>query len=162
MQLRPLLESDWPAVRAIYLAGLESQLPSYPPRFTDWRSWDRGHRPSLRLVAEDGGEVIGWAALTGVPDTGAEVNVYVAPAEQGRGVGGALLRALVEAADAEGLSVIRASVFRRNEASIRLHARQGFRPVGVTEPEPGLADRWLETVLLERYRPTGPRTGSNR
>jgi phosphinothricin acetyltransferase len=159
MVLRPLRATDWPEVAEIYLAGLESQLESYPPRFTDWESWDRGHPPAPRLVAEENGSVVGWAALVGgggpARPEDLEVNVYVAKAARGRGVGGALLGALVRAADDQGIPLLRASVFTRNQASMRLHSRHGFHPVGFGEPEPGLEDRWLETVFLERTRPIG-------
>ena len=61
---------DWTAVRAIYGEGLATRLAAFmtsPPR---WGAWNAGHLEVGRLVARGGdGEVLGFAALSPVPDT---------------------------------------------------------------------------------------------
>ena len=99
-----------------------------------WERWDTAH-PSLRLVAEDAGQVVGWAALSpysprrcyrGV----AEESVYVAEAARGRGVGRILLGELVALAEEDGYWTLLAGIFPENAASLALHAALGFRVVG--------------------------------
>lgn len=107
-----------------------------------------------RLVACGRG-VVGWAALSPVSRRTAyrgvaEASVYVAADFQRRGIGRALLTALVEASEGAGLWTLQATVFRENERSLALFVRCGFRTVGVRERIAQLDGRWHDTVLLER------------
>ena len=58
-------DDDWPAVRAIYAAGLATGA-STPPTQSDWNA---SHLSVGRLVTRVDGMVRGWAALTPVADT---------------------------------------------------------------------------------------------
>ncbi|NIP78381.1 MAG: GNAT family N-acetyltransferase, partial [Gemmatimonadetes bacterium] len=103
-----------------------------------WEAWDAARHPCCRLVAVEDGRVVGFAALSPVSTRPvyagvAEVMVYVAEDARGRGVGTALLSALVEATEAAGLWTLTAGIFPENEASIRAHERVGFRRVGRRE-----------------------------
>lgn len=62
-----------------------------------------------------------------------EVSVYVAEAHRGRGVGGELYRALLEALRKRGFRSAIAAIALPNEASVRLHERRGFRHAGTLE-----------------------------
>ena len=70
IQIEEMAREDWAQVRAIYGEGLATGLAAFalnPPR---WESWDKGHFSFGRLVAEScDGQVLGWAALSAVPDT---------------------------------------------------------------------------------------------
>jgi L-amino acid N-acyltransferase YncA len=86
-----------------------------------------------------------------------EHSVYVARAARGRGVGRALLAALIDSTEAAGIWTIQSGVFPENEASIALHRAAGFREVGRRERlgqhvVGGIA-RWRDVVLLERRSP---------
>lgn len=99
--------------------------------------------------------MIGWAALSAVSDRCAysgvaEVSVYVDPGHTGRGVGRALLSALVAGAEAAGIWTVQAGVFPENAASLALHRACGFRIVGVRERLGEVGGRWRDVVLLER------------
>lgn len=119
-----------------------------------WERWDAAH-PSLRLVAEDDGQVVGWAALSpystrrcyrGV----AEESVYVAEAARGRGVGRVLLGELIARAKAVGYWTLLAGIFPENVASVALHTALGFRVVGT---HVGLGEKdgvFRDVLLLER------------
>jgi len=94
--------------------------------------------PDHRLVAVEGGEVDGWAVLRRVSPRPAYAGVvanavYVAEAARGRGVGKALLLALLAGADAAGFWTVEAGIFPENHASLRLHESCGFRRVGTRE-----------------------------
>jgi phosphinothricin acetyltransferase len=80
-----------------------------------------------------------------------EVSIYVDPARAGRGVGRALLQALVEASERRGFWTLEAGIFSENHASIALHERCGFRHVGRRERIGMAADgRWRDVQLYER------------
>lgn len=153
--IRVMAADDWPAVRRIYREGIAGGMATFETAAPDWPEWDRGHRADARLVADDGGVVVGWAALLPVSRRPAyvgvaEVSVYVATAHQGRGIGRMLLERLVETSETVGVWTLQAAVFPDNAASIRLHERVGFRVVGRRERIGTLRGVWHDTVLLER------------
>jgi phosphinothricin acetyltransferase len=171
--VRDLAAADWPAVRAIYAAGIATGHATFDTEPPDWPVWDELHlaRPRLVAVEPAASQVVGWAALTPVSERCvyagvAEVSVYVDPAAAGHEVGTALLGRLVEAAEAAGLWTLQAGVLPENAASLALHRRAGFRVVGVRERIGQLAGTWRDVVLLERRSdvvgvrtPAGPGTG---
>ena len=158
MEIRALDESDGPAVSAIYAEGIATGNATFEVDVPSWDAWDAAH-PSLRLVAEDGGTVLGWAALSpyshrrcyrGV----AEESVYVGESARGKGVGRALLDALVARAEEDGYWTLLAGIFPENEASLALHVAAGFRVVGT---HLGLGEKdgvWRDVLSLERRSTT--------
>jgi L-amino acid N-acyltransferase YncA len=155
MHIRPLLPEHWPAVKAIYEAGLATGNASFQTSAPAWEEWDSAHLKHSRLVALDGDTVLGWAALT--PVSGrcvyagvAEVSVYIDPANQGRGFGKALLQALITESENKGLWTLQAGIFPENTASLQLHEKAGFRQVGIREKIGQYNGFWRNTVLLER------------
>jgi L-amino acid N-acyltransferase YncA len=153
--IRKLTESDWPAVSEIYAQGIATGNATFETASPSWEAWDASHLAGHRLVAEDDGQVLGWAALGAVSDRCcyagvAEVSVYVAEGARGRGVGSSLLRELVEGAEQSGLWTLQAGIFPENEASVALHRAAGFRVVGVRERLGQLAGVWRDVLLLER------------
>ena len=148
-----LLPADWPVVRAIYEQGLD--VGTFEELVPTWDEWDRGHLLWPRLVARDGEEVLGWAALAPYSDRAcyrgvAENSVYVARASRGRGAGRALLVELVRRAEAAGIWTIQAGILAGNDASVALHARCGFRVVGTRERIARKDGAWRDVVLMER------------
>lgn len=150
---------DWPAVSAIYGAGIATGNATFETAVPAWEAWDAAHLPAHRLVARDGdGTVVGWAAASPVSDRCAyagvvEASVYVDPDHQGRGIGRRLLDALVASTEAAGVWTVQAGIFPENVASIRLHEACGFRRVGVRRRLGCLEGRWRDVVLLERRSP---------
>lgn len=164
--IRALTAADWPEVQRIYAEGIATGNATFESEPPDWEHFDAGKRPDLRFVAMDGDELLGWIAASAVSARPVyrgvvEHSVYVAAAHAGRGVAGLLLRALIEAADAAGCWTIQSSVFPENTASLRVHARAGFREVGRRErialmTYGPFAGQWRDTVLIERRRPADP------
>jgi len=148
------------AVLDVYAAGIATGLSTFRPAAPTWAEFDAAHLPAHRLVALDGGEVRGWVAVSPVSARPVyagvvEHSVYVHPDARGRGVGRALLGALLDSARAGGLWTLQAGVFPQNAASLALHAATGFRVVGTRErlglmTHGPLAGTWLDVVLLER------------
>lgn len=148
---------DWPAVRAIYEAGIATGNATFETSAPEWATWDAGHLADHRLVAERDGVVTGWVALSPVSDRCAyagvaEHSVYVDPQHQGSGIGTLLLRALIDSAEAAGYWTIQTGIFPENTASLALHERCGFRIVGRRERIGQLAGVWRDTLLLEHRR----------
>ena len=167
----PMTPADWPAVSAIYAAGIATGNATFETAVPGWDAWDAAHLPAARLVArigedngEDGNEgggaparnpVVGWAALSPVSARAcyagvAEHSVYVAAELRGRGVGRLLLAELVSASEAAGIWTLQSSIFPENGASIAIHLACGFRILGRRKRVAMLHGVWRDTVIVER------------
>ena len=122
------------------------------------RDWARAH--DAGVVAESDGTPVGAAWYRAFPahepGTGfvseaiPEVAIAVVAEQRGRGVGGALLKALVAAAAAAGEPGLSLSVNPRNEPAVRLYRSLGFRGVELPEEETSLR------VLSLSFAASGP------
>jgi L-amino acid N-acyltransferase YncA len=155
--IEALTAADWPEVRAIYLEGIKTGIATFERSAPAWEDWDANHLGSCRLVARarEANSVMGWAALAPVSRRHVyrgvtEVSVYVSEKARGRGLGRALLRALIEASEECGIWTLQAGIMSENEASLKLHRRCGFREVGKRERIGKLGDTWHDVVLMER------------
>jgi phosphinothricin acetyltransferase len=149
---------DWDAVAEVYAEGIRTGSATFETEVPSREVFDERHLRDHRLVARDGHEVVGWAALSrasirevyrGV----AECSVYVAEEARGRGVGEALLEALARSADAGGIWTLEAVVFPENRASLAMLESCGFRVVGRRERLGRLDGEWRDVLLLERRGP---------
>jgi L-amino acid N-acyltransferase YncA len=157
IRVEPMTADDGPAVLEIYGQGIVTGNATLEPATPDWAHWQTSHRRDCRLVARDGdGRVVGWTALgrystrevyAGV----AWESVYVDATARGRGVGSALLAALVPASEEAGVWTLLAGVLVENLPSLALHERAGFRRIGVqVRMGRDASGRWRDVVLLER------------
>lgn len=144
------------AVLAIYGAGIAEGDATFETAAPSWPEFDAAKLPPHRFVAlDDAGTVLGWVAVVPVSDRCVyagvvEHSVYVAPAVRGRGVGRALLDALVASTEAAGIWTIQSGIFPENAASLALHRAAGFREVGRRERIGQQDGRWRDVVLIER------------
>jgi len=158
--IRPMSAGDSDAVLAIYGQGIATGHATFQAHVPSWADWDRGHLGRCRLVAQTGPTISGFAALSALSARPVyagvtEVSVYVAQAARGRGLGRALLQALIAASEEGGIWTLQAGVFPENTASLALHAACGFREVGRRERlgrmrHGPLAGRWRDVILMER------------
>lgn len=166
VQVRALREQDWPAVRRIYREGITTGIATFETTVPSRATLDAKWLPDQRWVAELDNQVVGWAAAAPVSTrdcyTGvAETSIYVADRYRGKGIGKALIRQQVTAADQAGLWTLQTSIFTENRASIGLHHAAGFRTVGIRERIAQRNGTWHDTVLIERRTTTGAVTGSS-
>jgi phosphinothricin acetyltransferase len=159
--IRDATESDMAPIQAIYafhvlhgLASFEEVSPPLPDMLARRQSVLSHGLPYL--AAAVAGQVVGYAYATPYRPRAAyrytiEDSVYVRDGQAGRGIGGALMRALIARCEAgpwrQMVAVIGDS---GNAGSIALHRRHGFRLVG-TNPSVGFKHgRWVDTVLMQR------------
>jgi L-amino acid N-acyltransferase YncA/DNA-binding transcriptional ArsR family regulator len=155
--IRPMRPGDAGQVLAVYQAGLDTGQASFETAAPAWEAFDAGKLPLHRHVAVSSatGRVLGWVAASPVSSRRVyagviEHSVYVDPDCHGRGIGGALLTALIASAEDAGIWTIQSAVFPENTASLALHQRAGFRVLGVRERIACHHGRWRDTVLVER------------
>jgi L-amino acid N-acyltransferase YncA len=153
-EIRAMTAADWPEVEEIYAAGIATGDATFETEPPSWEEFDRGRLTHSRLVATEEGGIVGWAALSPTSARACyagvvEHSVYVAENARGRGVGKALLEALIASASRAAVWTIQTSVFPENTASLALHERVGFRVVGRRERIAELHGAWRDTLLLE-------------
>jgi phosphinothricin acetyltransferase len=153
--INPMLESDWPSVEAIYLEGIATGNATLEESSPGWLEWDKSHLSFARIVARNGPQVVGWAAVSSVSKRAvyagvAEVSVYVATAARGKGLGKLLLERLIADCERHGIWTLQAGILAENLASLSLHRKCGFREVGRRERLGKHKGRWRDVVLLER------------
>lgn len=158
--IRTAGEADLPAILAIYNDAVEKTTAIWNETLSDLegrRTWwrERTARGFPVLVAKAGSEVAGYASYGDFrPFQGyrftVENSVYVREDLRGKGVAAALMAALIEKAQGQGLHVMLAGIEAGNIASIRLHEGCGFREVA-RMPEVGFKfGRWLDLVLMQK------------
>lgn len=155
VDVRALRDGDWPAIRRIYGDGIATGIATFETAVPSRASLDAKWLPGHRWVAELDGEVVGWAAASPVSAREcysgvAETSIYVADGYRGRGIGKALIRKQVMAADDDGLWTLQTSIFTENRTSIGLHHSAGFRTIGIRERIAQRDDVWHDTVFVER------------
>jgi phosphinothricin acetyltransferase len=167
--IRPAALTDVPAIARIYAHAVETGTASFELTPPDEAEMARRMTSLLDggfpyLVAEVDGTLAGYAYAGPYRARPAyrftvEDSVYVAPDAQGRGIGAALLPALVEESAARRFRQMIAVIGDSEQtASIALHARAGFYYVG-TFPHVGFKfGRWLDTVLMQRALGPGATT----
>ncbi|WP_041841913.1 GNAT family N-acetyltransferase [Actinoplanes friuliensis] len=158
--VRAMSADDAEQVISIYQAGLDAGDASFEDTAPGWERFDAGKLPGHRFVAVDS-TVLGWIAASAVSARPVyagvvEHSVYVDPAAQRRGVGRALLDALITSTEAAGVWTLQTGIFPENTASLALHHAAGFRTVGVRERLGRHAahnNRWRDVMFLERRSP---------
>jgi phosphinothricin acetyltransferase len=159
--IRPATIDDLPALTDIYNHYIVNTAITFdlrPLSVDERRGWYDDH-PGGRhrlLVAVDANERrLGYATTSrwrpkAAYDTTVESSVDCHPDAIGRGCGSALYAALFESIATEDVQRIVAGVALPNPASIRLHERFGFRPVGVFHGVGRKFDRYWDVAWFER------------
>ncbi|MBB5753419.1 GNAT family N-acetyltransferase [Prosthecomicrobium pneumaticum] len=159
--IRPARPEDLGAITAIYGHAVATGTASFeldPPDETEMRrrfdALSASGHPYLAALRAD--RLVGYAYAGPYRPRPAyratvEDSIYLSPSAQGQGVGLALLKHLVGAAEAAGFRQMVAVIGDSgHRASIRLHERLGFRLVGTLENVGWKHGRWLDSVLMQR------------
>ncbi|MFF9149009.1 GNAT family N-acetyltransferase [Streptomyces sp. NPDC014861] len=159
--IRPATEADLGAVAAIYAHCVDHTVVTFdetPPPLSFWRSRldDLAARGLPFLVAERAGRVAGYAYASPWRPKPAyrhsvENSVYLDPEHTGRGLGAALMVALVAGCSRAGVRQVIAVVADSDAAaaSVALHRRLGFAEAGRLASVGHKHGRWVDTLLLQ-------------
>jgi L-amino acid N-acyltransferase YncA len=158
--IRPATAADIPAIAAIYrpavltgTASFELEPPGEAEMLRRFEAVAQAGYPYF--VAELDGRIAGYAYANAYRTRPAyrfsvEDSIYIAPDMQGRGIGGALLRALIDACTARGFRLMVAIIGdSAQRASIALHRRHGFTFCGTIHSVGYKFDRWLDSVIMQ-------------
>lgn len=160
--IRRTVESDLPAVTAIYGEAVSAGVGSYEleaPDVTEmtrrWRSRVSAGYPHIVAVVDD--VVVGFSYAGRFRTRPAyrflvEDSIYVAPDARGTGVGRELLTKLIKLCEEKGYRQMIALIAggKANLPSVGLHDHLGFRQVGLIEGSAFKHGRWIDTLLMQR------------
>ena len=167
--IRPSQDADLPAITAIYAHHVlhgTGTFETTPPTEADMasRRSDVLGKGLPWLVAEVDGAVVGFAYGNWFKPRAAyrysvEDSIYLAPHQQGKGLGRALMAELLAQLERAGVRRVMAVIGdSANAGSVGLHRALGFEPVG-TVPSCGWKfNRWLDIVLMQRALGAGDTT----
>jgi len=119
----------------------------------DW--WEERDRDLVCLVAEEEGRVVGFSyssryqSKSGYRST-VETTIVVDVDHLGKGLGTALLAALLDRLEEAGVHVAIAVVALPNDASVALHLRLGYREVGVLHEVGYKNAKYWDTMILQK------------
>jgi phosphinothricin acetyltransferase len=159
VQIRDAEPVDLEAITQIYNHAVEHTTAIWNETavtVADRAAWlaDRRQSGYPVLVAVDATGVLGYATFgdwrphSGYRHT-VEHSVYVRDDQQGRGIGSALMAALIRRAREIGKHVMIAAIDGANTGSIRLHERLGFVQTGMLPQVGTKFGRWLDLVFLQ-------------
>lgn len=158
--IRDATPADIPAIHAIYAHHVVHGLASFeeiPPPVDEMRVRFEAVVSAGKpyIVAEIDGRIAGYGYASAYRSRSAyrytlENSIYVADGMRGKGVGSALLTALVQRCQRgpwrQMLAIIGDS---GNAASIGVHRKAGFRQVGVLERVGYKHGRWVDSVVMQ-------------
>ena len=147
--IRTLLEEDLEAI-------LDIERATYPTPWTDQIFHDELAAPGrVYLVAEAGGEVVGYAGLMVVLPEAHVTTVTVDPKRRGSRIGTRLMLRICEEALAAGANSLTLEVRVSNQGAQALYRRFGMAPVGVRkryyQDEDALV-MWVHDIDSPAYR----------
>ena len=158
--IRPARVCDAEAIAAIYAWHVANGTATFDIVAPDVAAWaekitDCAARDFPFLVAERSGMVIAYAYAARFRDRAAyahtcEDSIYVAHDARGRGIGAALLPALIAAARGAGFQQMIAVIGGGEPASVALHAKCGFVHAGRMRHVGCKFGRLLDTVYMQR------------
>jgi L-amino acid N-acyltransferase YncA len=168
MLIRDAAPADLPAITAIYAhhvlhgTGTFEEVPPPAGEVAERIAAVQGQGWPW-LVAEEGGEILGYAYVNQFRPRSAyrfagEDSVYVRDDVRGQGVGKALVAELLARAEAAGFRQMFAVIGdSENVGSIGLHVSLGFRQVGLLRSAGVKFGRWVDVVFMQRAVGSGDR-----
>ena len=159
IQIRPAKPADAGAIADIYNQGIEDRIATLETNLRtpdERRQWLAARSPRHPvIVAEAGGQVVGWGSLNvfnarKAYDSVADFSVYVERGWRGKGVGNRLLTRLIELGRELGYHKLVLSAFPWNTGGMALYQKLGFRTVGIYKEQGRLDGKWVDTIIMEK------------
>ncbi len=158
MTIRRALRDDLDSITEIYndvVLKTVSTFDTEPKIREEQEIWFADHdRRHPLLVAESDGLILGWASLSrwserlAYIDT-AEFSFYVAEGQRGRGIGRALLEAIIMEGRRLEMHTIIARITEGNDASFRLLESAGFEHIGIMREVGKKFGKLLDVHLMQ-------------
>jgi phosphinothricin acetyltransferase len=161
-EIRDARPDDLPHIREIYNYYVTNSTVTFDEDTTSLKEWKSKYAYLRKLgmpflVAQSpSGQILGYALVTPWKQKKAyrftvENSIYLGQASAGKGLGTALMQALVDASKRAGLKEMIAVIADKGaDASLKMHARFGFKEIGRMGHVGYKFDRWLGTVLLQK------------
>ena len=161
-EIRDATVADLPSVRAIYNHYVLNSVVTFDEEPMTLRALKLKFANAKKLnmpyivAVSPSGQILGYAYVYPWKEKAAyrftvENSIYLGPASTGKGLGKALLAALIEKSKEAGLKEIIAVIADKGaEGSIALHKRYGFKESGRMGKVGFKFDRWIGTVLMQR------------
>lgn len=159
LKIRDAVPSDAAAIASIYNQGIVDRIATLETEeraAEDRLQWLAAREPRHPvLVAELDGTIVGWGSLNQFNprkayDFVADFSVYIERDWRGKGVGSALLRALIARAKQLGYHKMVLSALPWNTAGMGLYEKYGFRTVGIYREQGLLDGKWVDTIVMEK------------
>lgn len=161
-EIRPAVPGDIPDIREIYNYYVTNSVVTFDEKKWTLKKWREkfDHLAKLDLpflvAVSPSGQLLGyalaqpWAGKSAYRYT-VEDSIYLGQAASGKGLGRALLQALIEACEQRGIRELVAVISDKGaEGSIVLHEKLGFTEVGRMGRVGFKFGRWLGTVYLQK------------
>ena len=150
---------DLSTILDIYNQGIEDRIATLETELKNaayMEAWYQDHQGRFTvLVAENNGEVVGWASLNpyshrcayqGVAD----LSIYIGRQARGQGVGSSLLGAIEITAKDHQFHKIVLFTFPFNQMGQSLYRKTGYREVGVLEKQGIMDNQFIDVMLMEK------------
>ena len=158
--VRAAVVADLPAITRIHNEGIEDRIATLD--MEPYTVEEKAEQFALMtprdptLVAETGGEVVGWASLHPFSSRKGywgvkELSVYVARPWRYQRIGARLLVELLERAKALGIYKVILNVLPSNRPALALYRQMGFREVGVYRNQGRIDGKWTDILVMEKH-----------
>lgn len=136
--IRPVRNTDWPAVTEIFNHFVVNSPAAYPEEQVGPDFLRNKHEAVVDypfVVVERGGKPVGFAYLSpfhpmATMRRSAQLTYFIHPDHTGHGLGSRLLEVLLDSGRALGIDNFMAHISSLNEGSIRFHTSHGFTQCG--------------------------------
>jgi phosphinothricin acetyltransferase len=168
IHIRSAVAADAAALRAIYAPFVEATAVSFEEVVPSIEQFAARISRALQgwawLVAERDHQCLGYAYGSLHRERAAyrwsvEVSAYVHPSSYRQGVGAALYGSLLEVLAAKGFCNAYAGITLPNEASVALHRKFGFQPIGVFKSAGRKFGQWHDVAWMQRALRDSPPSG---
>lgn len=156
LSIRKFSKEDYPQIAKIYQEGIDTKIATFETQVPTVDKWVNSHDLDCTVVAIHSKSVVGFATLSSfskryVYRGVSEISIYISEEFRGMGIGSTLMKHFLEVTEERGYWTLLAKIFPENEASLKLHERNGFRIVGrLTKIGQTSQGDWKDNVFLER------------
>jgi phosphinothricin acetyltransferase len=161
VSIRPATRADLPRINEIYnyyVINTPITFEIEPVTVESRAKWFAEHTAGDRyrmFLAEEADRIVGYACTGPFRDraayiTSVEATIYLAHDVTTRGIGTALYRVLFDAVKDEDINRLLAGITLPNEASVAIHRKFGFTPVGVFSENGRKFGRYWDVAWMQR------------